>query len=99
MTTDAQAELERRVLYLERKIAEMDVEAVSQRSKMESDMKDNTEMTAAVKLTADQVKKDTAEIVDLLKGLKVFGSIAKWVLGLASVIGIILGISKAGEIW
>ena len=41
----------------------------------------------ALKNTLQDIKSDTAELVDLLKGAKVFSKVVSWVVGLSAGLG------------
>ena len=99
MSADDHDDLAGRVLHLERKVADMDVTASEQRATLRREVQANTEMTQAVRVTACCVKKDTEEIVALLKGLKVFGRIAKWIVGAIAAVAALLGIGHNAKWW
>lgn len=76
MNADMEAH-ERRLVTLETQMGDMRVLV----SRIDSDLQQNTEVTSAI-------KRDTAEIVELMKGGKVFGKFVAWVCGLGvAVIG------------
>jgi hypothetical protein len=74
-------DLAERTLHLEREVAEMKVTASEQRAKVREELAANTAAISAVKHTAEGVKRDTEEIVSLLKGMRILGGLAKWVGG------------------
>ena len=43
----------------------------------------------ALKNTLQEIKKDTAELVDLLKGARVFAKVLSWFVGISAGIGTI----------
>lgn len=87
------------MLHLEREVAEIKITATEQRAKVREEIAANTVAIAAVKVTADGVKQDTEEIVSLLKGMRIFGSMLKWAGGLSAGSGVMYGIGKAARWW
>ena len=66
-------DLEKRVGALEQSVGDIRVEV----QRLDDDLKTNTAVTAAI-------KSDTAEIVALIKGGRVFGKIVAWTVGTAA---------------
>lgn len=95
----SESDIETRVLHIERELADMKVQSTEQRAALRADVQANCEMTIAVKRTADQVKADTSEIVELLKGLRVFGKLAKWIAAVIGAVLAVFGIGHGYKLW
>jgi prophage DNA circulation protein len=65
--------LEHRVEALERNLQSLEATVTG----VQADMKRNTELT-------ESVKTDTAEIVTIVKGMKIFGKVTAWAAAIAS---------------
>lgn len=92
-------DLSDRILHLERKVAEMEVTSTEQRAKLRESIQRTTASVAEVKATADATKADTAEIVSLLKGVKVLVSSAKWIGGPSVLGGAVYAFGKLARWW
>jgi hypothetical protein len=63
-------------------------------TRVEGDMKLNNVMTAEIKTTLHNMQQNTADIVDLGKGLRVIGRVAVWGGGVTTAIIGVLAVIK-----